>query len=121
MSQKYSVNQHLTETVLSWVKSGEIAIPDVNRSWKLPDTDGHVLDLTLPFLMKHDEQRSIGGYLFEYFKGHQDVSHGLFSTGDLQVAFVCPVLCTEGDSNTGCEKSNCVHVACLRPDSANMA
>ena len=26
--QKYSVNQHLIETLLTWVKSGEIAIPE---------------------------------------------------------------------------------------------
>lgn len=27
--QKYSVNQHLIETLLTWVKSGEIAIPEI--------------------------------------------------------------------------------------------
>ena len=30
-SQKYSVNQHLIESLLSWVKSGEIAIPEIQR------------------------------------------------------------------------------------------
>lgn len=30
-AQKYSVNQHLIETLLSWVKSGEIAIPEIQR------------------------------------------------------------------------------------------
>lgn len=30
-SQKYDVNQHLIETVLNWVKSGEIAIPEIQR------------------------------------------------------------------------------------------
>src|SRR5690606_21981996 len=30
-AQKYSANQHLIETLLSWVKSGEIAIPDIQR------------------------------------------------------------------------------------------
>ncbi|AEG31307.1 GmrSD restriction endonuclease domain-containing protein [Thiomicrospira cyclica] len=30
-SQKYSVNQYLIETLLSWVKSGEIAIPEIQR------------------------------------------------------------------------------------------
>lgn len=30
-SQKYSVNQHLIETILNWVKSGEIAIPEIQR------------------------------------------------------------------------------------------
>jgi hypothetical protein len=29
--QKYSVNQHLLETILVWVKSGEIAIPEIQR------------------------------------------------------------------------------------------
>ena len=29
--QKYSVNQHLIETLLTWVKSGEIAIPEIQR------------------------------------------------------------------------------------------
>lgn len=29
--QKYSVNQHLIETVLAWVQSGEIAIPEIQR------------------------------------------------------------------------------------------
>jgi hypothetical protein len=30
-SQKYSVNQHLIESLLVWVKSGEIAIPEIQR------------------------------------------------------------------------------------------
>lgn len=30
-TQKYSVNQHLIETLLTWVKSGEIAIPEIQR------------------------------------------------------------------------------------------
>lgn len=29
--QKYSVNQHLVETLLAWVNSGEIAIPEIQR------------------------------------------------------------------------------------------
>jgi hypothetical protein len=35
-TQKYSVNQHLIETILSWIKSGEIAIPEIQRPfvWK---------------------------------------------------------------------------------------
>jgi hypothetical protein len=27
-TQKYSVNQHLIETIIAWVNSGEIAIPE---------------------------------------------------------------------------------------------
>ena len=32
-TQKYSVNQHLIETLLVWVKSGEITIPEINHSF----------------------------------------------------------------------------------------
>lgn len=30
-TQKYAVNQHLIETILAWVNSGEIAIPEIQR------------------------------------------------------------------------------------------
>jgi len=30
-TQKYSVNQHPIETIITWVKSGEIAIPEIQR------------------------------------------------------------------------------------------
>jgi len=30
-TQKYSVNQHLIESLLTWVRSGEIAIPEIQR------------------------------------------------------------------------------------------
>ena len=29
--QKYSVNQHPVQTLLSWISSGEIAIPEIQR------------------------------------------------------------------------------------------
>ena len=30
-TQKYAVNQHLIESLLTWVKTGEIAIPEIQR------------------------------------------------------------------------------------------
>jgi uncharacterized protein with ParB-like and HNH nuclease domain len=30
-TQKYSVHQHHLQTLLSWVRSGEIAIPEIQR------------------------------------------------------------------------------------------
>ena len=65
--------------------AGEIAIPDVNRSWKLPAEVGNRLELTLPFLMSYKEHLSIGGFLWEHFDGHKDVSHGLFSAGEMSL------------------------------------
>jgi hypothetical protein len=94
--------------------AGEIAIPDVNRSWTLPAAQGNMLELTLPFLMTYREHRSVGGYLFEYFEGHQDVSHGMFSTADIQFSFVCtdpPGLAKE---TYDCPEDQCEYDQCLQ-------
>jgi len=69
--------------------AGEIAMPDVNRSWTLPQARGNELELTLPFLMTYQEHRSIGGFLYEYFEGHQDISHGMFSTANIELSYFC--------------------------------
>ena len=96
--------------------AGEIAIPDVNRSWTLPPAKGHTLEVTLPFLMKYREHRSVGGFLHEYFDSHQDVSHGLFSTADVTFRFVCetpPVFDGAGDDcrEEDCRFDQCLHVS----------
>ncbi len=70
--------------------AANIAIPDVNRSWTLPQPVNGAINATLPFLMHIREQDCAGGFLLEYYKAHQDVSHGLFSSADVQQDFVCP-------------------------------
>jgi hypothetical protein len=65
--------------------ASSIAIPDVNRSWTMPEVRQDKMSITLPFLMRYHENMSISGFLYSYFKGHQDVSHGLFSTGPVEV------------------------------------
>ncbi|HSM73956.1 MAG TPA: ABC transporter permease, partial [Desulfobacterales bacterium] len=67
--------------------AAEIAIPDVNRSWRLPDAESSAIEITLPFLMKYHEHLSIGGFVIDHFHGHQDVSHGLFSSGEIDFGF----------------------------------
>jgi cell division protein FtsX len=92
--------------------AAEIAIPDVNRSWTLPASTGNLIEITLPFLMKYEEHRSITGFLYDYLKGHQDVSHGLFSTGDITFSEVCPVPPVSGNIDA-CEGENCAKDACI--------
>jgi hypothetical protein len=73
-----------------------------------------MLELTLPFLMNYREHRSVGGYLFDYFEGHQDVSHGMFSTADIQFSFVCadpPGLTKE---TVDCPEEKCEFDQCLQ-------
>jgi cell division protein FtsX len=67
-----------------------IAIPDVTRAWTLPEPEGSEMKITLPFLLKYSEQLGVGGYLREYYLGHQDVSHGIFTTDDISLEFYCP-------------------------------
>ncbi len=69
--------------------AANIAIPDVNRSWKLPETDNDTITVTLPFLMRYQEHASICGFLYAYLQGHQDVSHGIFSTGTVELDERC--------------------------------
>lgn len=67
--------------------AANIAIPDVNRSWKIPESGTGSIETTLPFLLKHAEQKDAGGFLLEYLEAHTDVSHGLFSTSEIEVNF----------------------------------
>ncbi len=69
--------------------AARIAIPDVNANFSLPVPKDNRISITLPFFMKYEEHDSIGGFLFSYFKSHQDVSHGLFSTGPVDLIFSC--------------------------------
>ncbi|NVM24837.1 MAG: ABC transporter permease, partial [Desulfobacterales bacterium] len=91
----------------------EIAIPDVNRSWKLPDSQGNALEVTLPALMKYSEFRGVAGYLNTYFKAHQDVSHGLFSAGATDFVFLCPTLPVIAKEKSECTDVTCSCEACL--------
>ncbi|MGD8989219.1 MAG: M28 family peptidase, partial [Syntrophobacterales bacterium] len=71
--------------------AADIAIPDVHRAWTLPESVENEIKVTLPFLLKYREQAGIGGYLREYYLGHRDVSHGLFTTDDISLEFYCPI------------------------------
>jgi hypothetical protein len=94
--------------------AAEIAIPDVNRAWTLPQADGNILEVTLPFYMSYKEHRSIGGFLLEYFQGHQDISHGLFSTGNIDFGFICQTAPGLSDDDSECPQQACEFDACLQ-------
>lgn len=70
--------------------ASEIAIPDVTRAWKLPEPEGDVMRIELPFLVRSSEQAFAGGFLYEYYHGHADISHGDFSTEDITCSFLPP-------------------------------
>jgi len=96
--------------------AAEIAIPDVNRSWRLPEAKDNAIEVILPFLMKYHENKSIGGYIYDYFQSHQDVSHGIFSTGEITFGFICPhVHHFDGIENgKPCREGRCCRDTCLQ-------
>jgi hypothetical protein len=68
--------------------------------------------------MSYTEHRSIGGFLLEYFQGHQDVSHGLFSTGDIDFGFSCQTAPGIDDDADDCPQEACEYDACLQVQSS---
>ena len=93
--------------------AAQIAIPDVNRSWTLPQATDNLLEITLPVLIKYQEVRGVGGYIHDYFLGHQDVSHGLFSTGNIEVVYACPVHVGGPGPKENCDGPVCDQDVCL--------
>jgi hypothetical protein len=96
--------------------AGEIAIPDVNRSWVLPPAQGNTLAMVFPFLMTTREHASAGGFLYDFFEGHFDVSHGQFSASDIELAFACEtppsVAGADNCPQDACESPECLHLKC---------
>jgi hypothetical protein len=87
--------------------AAKIAIPDVNRTWTMPEPVNDTMSVTLPFLMRYQEHASICGFLYSFLKGHQEVSHGIFATGPIEVikANDC-----SGDSKQLPMVDDCIHL-----------
>ncbi|XXJ18327.1 FtsX-like permease family protein [Desulfovibrio caledoniensis] len=68
--------------------AANIAIPDVNKSWTMPEAEGDRMTVILPFLIKMAEMKSAGGFLRQYYLAHHDVSHGTFCTDDMRCNFL---------------------------------
>ncbi len=90
--------------------AANIAIPDVNRTFALPKAVDDRIQVILPFFMKYDEHESIGGFIYNYFLSHQDVSHGIFSTGELEVVFACETVEEVSILVEGKEPQCCQHI-----------
>lgn len=73
-TQKYAVNQHLIETILSWVKSGEVVIPEIQRPFVWDSTK--VRDL-----MDSLYQGYPIGYLIAWRNPNVKLKDGSFSEG----------------------------------------
>jgi hypothetical protein len=66
--------------------AAKIAIPDVEKSWRLSISKGDHMVIDLPFLMKRGEEVSAAGYLYDYLSAHREISHDVFTADDLVVS-----------------------------------
>lgn len=65
--------------------AAEIAMPDINRSWSLPQAEGEEIVMHLPFLLKYEEEKGIMGFLHAFYSSHQDVSQGAFIVDETEM------------------------------------
>ncbi len=66
-------------------KASQIAVPGIERRWKLPDPVDDEIRMELPFTVTGDQALGVNVYLQEYLEAHADYSLGHFSTGDIQL------------------------------------
>ncbi|SFM72925.1 FtsX-like permease family protein [Thermodesulforhabdus norvegica] len=62
-----------------------MSMPDVERSWKLPEPQNGVLVVDIPFLFPEEEHEKIVRYLAAFFNLHQDVPHGVFMSDGVRI------------------------------------
>jgi hypothetical protein len=63
--------------------------------------------------MTYREHASVGGFICDYFEGYRDVSHGRFSTADVDMAFVCENRPSLSDRASDCREGTCDTLECL--------
>ncbi len=79
----------LLSTMYPAVKASRMAVPDIERKWKLPEPEGDVWHFNLPFTVLAEEALGLNVFMRDYFEAHADESASDFYTD--QVAF------SEGD------------------------
>ncbi len=64
-------------------RASDIAMPGIERRWSLPEPEGDVLHMRLPFTVTGDQALGVNMYLREFLMAHTDYSLGQFSTADI--------------------------------------
>jgi hypothetical protein len=71
--------------------AAEVAMPDVNRSWELPKAQENAIYMSLPFLLKSDEEAGIMEFLHSFYASHQDAADESFIVDDASMAMREPL------------------------------
>ena len=75
----------LLSTMYPAIKASRMAVPDIERKWKLPEPEGDVWHFNLPFTVLEEEALGLNIFMRDYFDAHADESASDFYTD--QVSF----------------------------------
>jgi hypothetical protein len=75
----------LLSTLYPAKRASQIAVPGIERRWRLPDPVDDVIQMQLPFTVTGDQALGVNMFLHEYLEAHADYSLGHFSTGDIGI------------------------------------
>lgn len=75
----------LGSTIYPAIKASRMAVPDIERKWKLPEPDGDEWYFDLPFTVLQEEAFGMNIFMRDYFEAHADESASDFFTD--QVSF----------------------------------
>gem|GEM_PF-529058 len=70
----------LGSTIYPAVKASRMAVPDIERKWKLPEPEGDEWHFDLPFTVLSEEALGLNIFMRDYFEAHADESASDFYT-----------------------------------------
>ena len=73
----------LLSTLYPAIKASRMAVPDIERKWKLPEPDGDVWHFNLPFTVLAEEALGLNVFMRDYFDAHADESASDFYTDNV--------------------------------------
>lgn len=82
--------------------AAHLAMPDVTRTWQLPEPEDDAITLNLPFLLKNEEEMGIMRFLATFFESYQDVAHGDFIVNGASLDYNSPFIAAGQMPNPRC-------------------
>jgi hypothetical protein len=73
----------LASTMYPAIKAGRMAVPDIERKWRLPEPEGDEWHFDLPFTVLGEEALGLNIFMRDYFEAHADESASDFYADDV--------------------------------------
>ncbi len=74
----------LLSTIYPARKASEVATPALERTWSLPEPEGDIWNITLPFSVTGEQSRGLAGFLKEWLEAYEEYSVGDFVTSEVK-------------------------------------